>query len=90
MKKHLSLLGFTVRDRVTGITGVVTAISFELYGCIQALVNPGAREEKPQDSFWFDAKRLVVIGDNPVMEVPDFEDVPGGQALPQYQENPSL
>ena len=34
---HLELLGQKVEDKVTGFRGVVTTISFDLYGCIQAV-----------------------------------------------------
>jgi len=42
IQKHLDLLGHKVTDRVSGFTGVVTSIGFDLYGCIQAVVTPGA------------------------------------------------
>lgn len=41
LKKHLDLLGMRVEDRVTGFRGVVSSVGFDLYGCIQAIVNPG-------------------------------------------------
>lgn len=80
MKHHLKLLGFKVSDAVTGFSGVVTSITFDLYGCVQALVTP-PREEK-SESQWFDTKRLAVKSKTPVMIVPTFDAVPGGQALP--------
>jgi hypothetical protein len=40
LDKHLDILGYEVTDRVTGFKGVVTSISFDLYGCVQALVTP--------------------------------------------------
>src|SRR5256885_6644880 len=60
--KHLELLGYQVRDVVSGFTGVVTSISFDLYGCVQGLVTPPVIEKegkKSGDSGWFDTKRLV-------------------------------
>ena len=41
IKKHLEILGFRVTDKVTGLTGVAVSVSFDLYGCIQVIVNPG-------------------------------------------------
>ena len=41
LTKHLNLLGMRVEDRVTGFKGVVATVGFDLYGCIQAVVNPG-------------------------------------------------
>ena len=91
MKYHFKLLGFKVRDVVTGATGIVTCISFDLYGCVQALVNPGPdKGGKDQDSRWFDTKRLRSLSNKPVMPAPDFEVVPGGQDLPQPSSKPVM
>lgn len=74
MKQHMSKLGLRVKDRVTGFTGVVTSISFDLYGCIQAVVNPGLGQDgKPQESTWFDMNRLAVLDTEPVMQLPNFD-----------------
>ena len=74
LQKHLNLLGMRVRDRVTGFTGVVATVGFDLYGCIQAIVNPGADADgKLRDSQWFDVNRLEVTEAKPVMERPRFE-----------------
>lgn len=77
LKKHLNLLGMRVEDRVTGFKGVVATISFDLYGCIQAVVNPGIDAEgKLCESQWFDINRLYVTSETPVMERPEFEWTP--------------
>lgn len=74
IEKHINLLGMRVEDRVTGFTGVVTSVGFDLYGCIQAVVNPGVdKEGKLQDQTWFDVSRLALIGDNPVIDRPNYE-----------------
>jgi hypothetical protein len=76
-RKHLDLLGMRVRDRVTGYTGVVASISFDLYGCVQAIVNPGLdKDGKPMDSGWFDVGRLEVADPTPVMDRPSFDWTP--------------
>lgn len=82
MKEAMELLGLFVEDKVTNFSGVVTSVSFDLYGCIQAVVTPKLNEGKLEDGRWFDVKRLTIVNDKPVMEVPTFEDVPGGQVLP--------
>jgi hypothetical protein len=83
VKEYLRLLGFKVRDAVTGFEGVIESVSFDLYGCVQAVVKPGLDEKGlPQDGRWFDLKRLSAIGDKPVMEVPTFEVVPGPSEKP--------
>lgn len=74
IKKHLEMLGLKVEDRVTGFKGAVTSVSFDLYGCVQAIVNPGIGEDnKLIDSHWFDIGRLTVLESKPVMNLPNFE-----------------
>jgi len=71
VEEHLSLLGMKVEDKVTGFKGIVASISFDLYGCIQAIVHPGMdRDGKLMDQCWFDINRLKVISDYPVMNQP--------------------
>ena len=74
--KDLKLLGLKCRDCITGFSGIVTSVSFDLYGCIQAWVDP---QEITTDTKgkWFDVKRLGIIDQTPVMMQPDFVDVPG-------------
>lgn len=70
--EYLKLLGFAVRDRVTGFEGVVSSIAFDLYGCIQAAVTPTMKEGKLGEGHWFDAKRLETQSETPVMTPPAF------------------
>ncbi len=71
--KHLALLGLMVTDKVTGREGVVTSVCFDLYGCIQAAVDPGYKEDGSRHEVsWFDINRLRVVTSKPVMEIPDF------------------
>ncbi len=89
MEKHIALLGFKVRDVVTDFSGVVTSISFDISGCIQALVCPGSNKDNtPGDSRWYDTKRLEMLSKKPVMAAPTFKIVPGGQKLPSYESQP--
>lgn len=74
VQKHLELLGMPCKDRVTGMTGVVTSIGFDLYGCVQAIVHPGLDEKGGlKETLWFDIARLEITGDEPVMDRPNFE-----------------
>ena len=87
LNKHLSKLGHRAKDRVTGATGVVTSVSFDLYGCIQVVLNPGLdKDGKPRDQGWYDIARLEITSDKPVMTPPDFEwtkeDVASGKKGP--------
>ena len=72
---HIALLGKPVADKVTGFRGVVISISFDLFGCIQAVVKPYADKDKGElkDGHWFDVTRLDIEKDYPVMPVPDFK-----------------
>jgi len=74
IQEHMELLGMKVTDKVTGFKGVVTSISFDLYGCIQAIVTPEAGNDgKQEESRWFDVRRLTVTSKAPVMTLPNYE-----------------
>jgi hypothetical protein len=75
IKKHLALLGYEAKDKVSDFKGIVVSICFDLYGCIQADVRP--RELKNdgalQSGFWLDVNRLDIISEKPLMLPPNFE-----------------
>jgi hypothetical protein len=74
IQKHIDLLGRNVADKVTGFRGVVTSMSFDLYGCIQALVHPGTDADgKIKEQQYFDVNRLLIVDDERVMAVPSFD-----------------
>lgn len=78
-----------MRDKVTGFSGIVASVGFDLYGCIQAIVNPGLdKDGKMKDSVWFDVGRLEKTGGNRVMSPPDFEDGQQAQGLQGPAEKP--
>lgn len=89
---YFKLLGFRVRDAVTGMEGVVTSISFDLFGCIQAVVQPDIDKAKPNEipqGQWYDCKRLTPLADSPVMAVPDFTQPENGSAdKPAFRSQP--
>lgn len=73
VNKNLSILGMKAKDRVTGLMGIVTSVSFDLYGCVQAILHPGLNDKNEiMDSHWFDVSRLEIISKVPVMEQPNF------------------
>lgn len=79
--QHLDLLGYRVRDRVTRVEGVVVSVSFDLFGCIQAIVNRGFdKDGKQLESQWFDVARLEVIDAVRVMNPPTFDWTPAAIA----------
>ena len=72
-QKHFEMLGKPGKDSVTGFTGVVTSISFDLYGCIQAVLTPKAdKKDGIKDGHWFDVTRIEITNETPVMALPDF------------------
>ncbi len=73
---NLGLLGLEARDRITGFAGVITSISFDLYGCVQAVITPNGldKDGKIQDGRWMDTNRLEVSTTR-IMPVPDFTSV---------------
>lgn len=72
-KQHLDLLGKKAKDAVTGFTGVITTLSFDLYGCIQVVITPPTNKDGAiEKGNWFDVTRIIVCDDEPVMSVPDF------------------
>lgn len=92
IEQYLQMLGHKVKDKVTGQTGVATSITFDLYGCVQVIVNPGVnKDNKVEGSTWFDIDRLKVTSKKRVMDLPNFESptlVPDGKKGPA--EKPAL
>lgn len=60
-------LGQTVKDQVTGFSGVVTGTVQYLTGCKQALVQPPCKSKNDfVSSIWFDEDRLTVTKEKPL------------------------
>lgn len=73
LKKHVDMLGLKVRDKVTGFEGVVGTVGFDLYGCVQVILQPPVTKDGDlKDSRWFDVHRLEVLSPERVMAVPSF------------------
>lgn len=71
--QHLDLLGKKARDRVSGFAGTVSSISFDLYGCIQAVLSPPVDDKGAlPDGRWFDIQRLEVQPGERVMPLPTW------------------
>jgi hypothetical protein len=72
--KHLEKLGLKAKDVVTGYSGVITTISFDLYGCVQCIITPPIDEDgEIKHGNWFDITRVKILDNNPVMQQPDFD-----------------
>ena len=73
VEQHLNILGFKVSDLITGVKGIATSVSFDLYGCVQVLVNRGLDSKgEIQEQRWFDISRLKVISKTAVIDQPNF------------------
>jgi hypothetical protein len=72
MKAEMEFLGCKVRERTTGYEGVVTSVSFDLVGCVQAFVTPPFVKGKGDEGAgrWYDLSRLEV--GKRVMPAPRF------------------
>lgn len=87
--KHLSLLGLKAEDKVTGFKGIIASVSFDLYGCVQAIVNPGMDSSgKLGEPYWFDVNRLKILDETPVMDLPNFEEGPQADGKQGAAEKP--
>lgn len=83
LQNEIRILGFKCKDKISGLTGVVVSVSFDVSGCIQGLLKPEVdKDGKVPDGYWFDCKRLERISETPIVDQPDFVNIPGGQTLP--------
>lgn len=79
----LQLLGLKVKEKVTGLVGIVECVSYDLYGCVQAVVKPPVNEKgEVVDGRWFDVSRLDVLDSSPIMAIP------GGRFSVERQSGP--
>ena len=74
-EKHIELLGLLASDKVTGLSGVIDSVCFDLYGCIQASIKPRQLKENGDMhvGYWVDVTRLNIdTQSDRIMEIPDF------------------
>jgi len=73
VEPHLDLLGKRIKDRVTGIEGVATSVSFDLYGCVQVVLTPAVQDDNEiKSGVWMDVNRIEILDHERVMEPPDY------------------
>lgn len=64
----LKILGYQVKDDITGFTGVATSVSFSINGDVSVLVTPGVDERnKLQEQQWFDINMIETASIRPVL-----------------------
>lgn len=93
IKKALNLLGLEVKDKITGIKGVVVSTSFDLYGCVQLLINRGLDKAGGQrDNVWMDMNRLEVLSRKRKISLPLFltKTDEGASEKSKYDSQPPL
>ncbi len=61
---NMVTLGDTVKDQITGFSGVATARCLYLYGCERIMITSQklTKEKNEPQSEWFDAAGVVKIG----------------------------
>ncbi len=83
IRQYIEVLGCAATDRVTGARGILTSVSFDLYGCLQYVIQPPHTPDgKPSDGRWFDKCRLDIDrrkGRGAGIRPPDFD-------LPPYSD----
>jgi hypothetical protein len=70
----IGYLGKKVKDKIGGTKGIVTSVCFDLYGCIQVVVDEQKRDKEGTSirTGWIDINRLEVLNHKPIMRAPDF------------------
>ncbi len=71
------LLGFTVRDRITGFQGVATGRTLYLNGCVRYTVEGRVQDDGKLPVEWFDEARLEIVEKDKAPSTGDDES-PGG------------
>lgn len=76
IEETIELMGRKGKDKVSGFEGIITSVSFDLYGCVQLALTPIAKPkaEELKHGHWFDVARIEVRDEKSrVMPIPDFK-----------------
>lgn len=72
--------GDRVRDKVVGLTGIITATTVWLNGCIRYLIQPQEiKDGKPVDNTYFDEGDLILVESSAVETVAKIKKTGGPQ-----------
>jgi hypothetical protein len=84
-------LGCTAKDKITGFTGVVTAKTQWLNGCVRVSLQPRElKDGKPIDSQTFDVEQVEVVDANHYAEpAPPMRAVGGPKPEPTRNADPT-
>lgn len=81
--------GTTVRDNITGFTGVITARVEYMNGCVQYGVLPlKLKDGVVQDEYWLDEGRIQVVKESKKAKKKSAEARPGGPQNHPIRKNP--
>lgn len=71
----IDMLGREGKDKITGVKGIISSISFDLYGCIQVVLTPSKVKENSEIVFagWFDINRIELTKKKRTMVPPSYE-----------------
>ena len=61
IQEAIDYLGYEATDRITGFTGVLTAVQFDLPGCIMVVISPKVKESEPHKIPDVDCLILIVF-----------------------------
>ncbi len=62
-------MGQKVKDKVTGLTGIIDSIAQCMNGCIRYSVQPKInKEQKVPSSYWIDEQQLELVDKKPVVK----------------------
>lgn len=83
VEEAIGMLGCHVRDKVTGVEGVIISTSFDLNGCVQFVVQPGSKPDGSGwgESRWLDIQRVEIAGGRKV-DLPEAFGVTGPTEKP--------
>ena len=75
-------LGIEVKDRITGLIGIITAKATYITGCDQYLVQPQGDGTKYPDAIWIDEGRLEATEKGTVIEIDEIMTDDNGCDMP--------
>lgn len=89
---YLDAIGYEAIDNVTKFRGVITSVSFDLYGCIQFLLTPPVTKDgKMEESEWCGVNGVYVFDGRPRVVTPQpFRPVKGRHLVNRSADKPIL
>lgn len=81
-RKQKFPLGITVKDKITGFSGIITGLARYITGCDQYLVQPEAKNGDYKEGRWFDEGRLVEVPEKSRITEDQVESVGDGACDP--------